>query len=126
MPVTVTTRATKGSKLSYTELDSNLTNLQDAVNIAKNEVLTVASTANLGVQRTVLANATGGNIDLSLPDPTVNTDVVYIIKKIDASVNTVTLLPDASETIDGAASVVLTTQYETVKVVCDGVNWFVI
>lgn len=50
---------------------------------------------------------------------------VFTIKKIDASAFTVTILPD-SGTLDGAANVVLTTQYQSVTIQTDGTNWFII
>jgi hypothetical protein len=50
---------------------------------------------------------------------------IFTIKKIDASAFTVTILP-ASGTIDGAANVVLTTQYQSVTIQTDGTNWYII
>ena len=46
------------------------------------------------------------------------------IKKIDTGADTVTLTPYAAEKIDGAASVVLTTQYDTVQVFTNGTHWY--
>jgi hypothetical protein len=48
------------------------------------------------------------------------------IKKIDSSGNTVTIDPDGSATIDGAATKVLTTQYEHTTIQYDGTNWHTI
>jgi len=50
---------------------------------------------------------------------------IFTIKKIDASAFTVTIVP-ASGTIDGAANVVLTTQYQSVTIQTDGTNWYII
>ena len=50
---------------------------------------------------------------------------LFTIKKIDASAFTVTIVPD-SGTIDGAANVVLTTQYQSVTIQTDGTNWYII
>jgi len=50
---------------------------------------------------------------------------IFTIKKIDASAFTVTIVP-ASGTLDGAANVVLTTQYESVTIQTDGTNWYII
>ena len=50
---------------------------------------------------------------------------LFTIKKIDASAFTVTIVP-ASGTIDGAANVVLTTQYQSVTIQTDGTNWYII
>ncbi len=74
----------------------------------------------------LLADATSGNITLTLPPAAANEGALVIVKKTDASVNTVTLEADGSETIDGTADKTLTTQYEKISVVCDGVEWWVI
>jgi len=48
----------------------------------------------------------------------------YTIKNI--GTGTVTINPDGAETIDGAASHALSTQYESVRIVCDGTEWWII
>ncbi|MAF42881.1 MAG: hypothetical protein CMI54_01755 [Parcubacteria group bacterium] len=44
-------------------------------------------------------------------------------KKIDSTINTVTLTPNGAETIDGAANVVLSGENAFVKITSDGTNW---
>jgi len=48
---------------------------------------------------------------------------VVTLKKIDSSSNAVTIDANSSETVDGALTVVLTSQYETTTLICDGSNW---
>lgn len=48
---------------------------------------------------------------------------VLNVKKIDSSANTVKVLPDGSETIDGAANKTTTTQYAVFRMQSDGANW---
>ncbi len=48
------------------------------------------------------------------------------IKKVDVSVNTVTVDGNASETIDGATTAVLTTQWESITIHCNGTAWFIL
>lgn len=50
---------------------------------------------------------------------------VMTLKKVDATANVLTVATD-SGTIDGAATYVVTTQYESVTVVFDGTDWWVI
>ena len=71
-------------------------------------------------------NAGGGNcIDNLLP--ATGSGRVRHVKKIDASANTVTVTPDGTDTIDGAANYVLTAQYESVTVQdCAVGTWYVI
>jgi len=52
----------------------------------------------------------------------------FHIKKIDSSANTVSIEPDdpGPELIDGAVSAIISTQYNSITVVSDGSNWFII
>jgi len=54
---------------------------------------------------------------------TVGDGFVITLKKIDSSSNAVTVDANSSETIDGALTVTLSTQYETTTLICDGSNW---
>jgi len=75
---------------------------------------------------TIYADATSGNIAVTLISAqwTPNT---YTIVKVDSSGNTVTVTPQGGQTINGASSVVLSAQYQKVKVAPKGgINtvWF--
>lgn len=59
-------------------------------------------------------NAVGGNMTVNLPAAIGNGRLVTI-KKIDASANTVTIDGSGAETIDGAATKVLTTQWQVIQ-----------
>jgi hypothetical protein len=74
--------------------------------------------------RTVLVNATVVARVINLPTAASARYRVYTIKKVDASVNTVTVDGSGAETIDGVATVVLTSQWESVTVQSDGTAWF--
>lgn len=71
---------------------------------------------------TILGNASGG-LTITLPDPTVNAGKIYFFKNINAT-GAMNVIPFAAETIDGASSMSLTTQYQSTGVQTDGVNWF--
>ncbi len=96
---------------------------------AKVRTVTTNYTVNTG-DSVILGNATSGNITITLPIPSGSWDsgnsasIVYNISKIDASVNTVTIAPYASETIGGDASFDLEYQNEVLTLVTDGTNWF--
>ena len=68
-------------------------------------------------------SATGGAMTINLPAAANHTGRVYVIKKTDSSANTVTIDGNASETIDGAATLVLSLQWDTAILWCDGLNW---
>lgn len=56
-----------------------------------------------------------------------NSGKQLIIKKTDSSLtNIITIDGNASETIDGATTKKLCTQYETMRIVCDGSNWHIV
>jgi hypothetical protein len=72
----------------------------------------------------ILADATAAAITMTLPATT--TSGPYWIKKIDSSLNHVTVATPGSETIDGAASFDLEHEDESITVTTDGANWFII
>jgi hypothetical protein len=74
----------------------------------------------------VLYDATGGASTVNLPAAASNTNAQITVKKVDASVNSVTIDGNLAETIDGALTQVLNAQYESITVVSDGSNWFII
>ena len=73
----------------------------------------------------VLADATAGAFTVTLPAVADSTDVWINVKKVDVSVNAVTVSSKATGLIDGAATKVLSTQYDSVDFYCDGSNWFI-
>ena len=95
-----------------------------ALTVAIREVS--ASGPVLGNDYIVLVDATSAAVTLDLPAAADNTGAIVVVKKIDSSVNTVTVEANASETIDGAANKALTTQYESITIVCDGTEWWII
>lgn len=76
--------------------------------------------------RTVLVTAAGGNRTETLPTAASAKWRKYTIKKTDATANTVTIDADGAETIDGALTVVLTAQWQSVTVQSDGTAWFIV
>jgi hypothetical protein len=93
------------------------------LSVAVNTALVAAD-----VNKVVLATAGVGGITITLPDPTLAGVIgrrIYI-KKVDAAVGLVTVDNFAAETIDGATSVAIASQYQTLEVVSDGTNWHII
>lgn len=72
-------------------------------------------------------DATSGNLVITLPPAAdVGANFTVAVKKSDSGSNTVTLDGNASETIDGSATLALSTQYNTTYVISNGTNWEVI
>ena len=78
----------------------------------------------LATDGTILGNTVGGNLICTLPTPVGIQGRKYTVKKIDAA-NTMTI-GTAAGTIDGAATISLTTIYDSITVISDNVNWWVI
>ncbi len=90
---------------------------------------TAAKTANYTATTSdyyIACDASGGSFTITLPAVSGNTGLQYHIKKKDSSGNTVTIDGNASETIDGATTKVINTQYETVGLICTGSEWDII
>jgi hypothetical protein len=73
-----------------------------------------------------LCDATGGNVTVTLPAAASSKGVRFHLKKTDASGNSCIFDGNASETIDGATTSSLTTQYSSRQIVCDGTGWQVL
>jgi hypothetical protein len=67
----------------------------------------------------------GSTVTITLPAAASNTGRVYHVKKLGTTANVV-VDGNASETIDGATTLTMTIQYESIKLVCDGSNWSII
>jgi hypothetical protein len=74
----------------------------------------------------ILCNASGA-INVTLPLPT-TAGRQLVIKDITglASTRNITILPHSSETIDGASSRVISTNYSSISVLSDSQNWYII
>jgi lysophospholipase L1-like esterase len=91
--------------------------------------ITVSKTAAYtltGADYTVLGDATSGAFSFTLPSATSTAGRIYIIKKTDASANAITVATSSSQTIDGATTYSLSTQYKRVQLQSDGTTWQII
>ncbi len=70
----------------------------------------------------VLANASSGTFTVTLP-ATPATGSTVTVKKVDSSINVVTVAPGAGATIDGDTSCVLTVYEAAASFMYDGTNW---
>ena len=73
----------------------------------------------------IIANDDAAAAVINLPAAASSEGLVYTVKKEGSSGN-ITVTGDGAETIDGSNTAVLTTQYESITVVCDGVEWWII
>lgn len=89
--------------------------------------LVTGTTTLVETDRTVLADATGGAFTVTLPAAADLVGVELVVKRINGGGNAVTLQgATAGETIDGAVSIALNSQYEIRRVQSDGLVWHVV
>jgi hypothetical protein len=74
----------------------------------------------------VRADATGGAFTVTLPSAAAVPGLRLTFKKIDASANAVTISRAGTNTIDGATTKTLTTQYQTLSLQSNGTGWDVL
>lgn len=79
-----------------------------------------------GTHNTVGVDASGAAKVITLPAAASNTGREYNISKRDASANTVTIDANVAELINGAATVVISAQYDSYTIRCDGIGWWII
>jgi hypothetical protein len=72
----------------------------------------------------LICDAAGGAIVLTLPPAALVAGRIYVFKRINAGANTVTVDAYASETIDGAATHVLSPQWNSINISSNGTAWF--
>ena len=87
-----------------------------------------SSTTTIAITDDVIfADATTASYTINLPTAVGNSGKVYEFRRTDTDwSNTVTIDPNAAETIGGSATTTLDTDGETLKVVSDGSNWLII
>lgn len=74
----------------------------------------------------ILADAAPVNIRVQLPKAEEMKHHTLIVKKIDASANTVTIEGNYPEQIDGAATLAIATQYLAKQIYSDGLKWWIV
>ncbi len=115
---------TNGNQNTYRDL--KLRNFLGTGNLATGIAAKTSSytlTANDG---TVTADATSGAITLTLPAVSGCNGRIYVLKRLNSGANAVTVAANAAETIDGANTVTLGSQYSTLIIQgnADGTAWF--
>jgi hypothetical protein len=74
----------------------------------------------------LLFDVSGGTFTTTLPTAVGAAGKEYILKKTDSSLTHVTIATTSAQTIDGASTATLYTQYESIRVMSNGANWEVI
>lgn len=85
-----------------------------------------ATTAIVSSDFAIIADSTSGAITVSLPPAATADGRIFFVKRVNAGANNVTIDPFGAETIDGAATLALTTQWAKAQFISNGTAWFVI
>jgi len=96
-----------------------------AIESVDTETITTGTTLD-DTHYVILVNATSAAVTVTLPAVASNSGRIYYIKKIDSSANAVTIDGNASETIDDSTTKVLSAQYDSVTIACDGTEWWIL
>lgn len=118
----------EGTGVTIVRTDANTITITATGSASVLDMPTSSKTANYTVVSgdqgyLIKADATSGAITITLPAAATAGDGFTIaVKKMDSS-NNVVIDGDGSETIDGALTYTLSTQYDAVFIQCDGSNW---
>jgi hypothetical protein len=74
----------------------------------------------------IFANATSGNVTITLPAASSTAGYRFYVKRIDNATNTCTIACSGADTLDGQSTVALNVQYMSMTVVTDGSAWYII
>lgn len=106
-----------------------VTVLAGSAGLATNTTPVVSVSANYSASinpEAILVNASGGSRTITLPLAGGKSGYTYVIKKTDTSTNTVIIDPTGSETIDGALTMTISTQNQSISAISDGTAWYAI
>lgn len=123
---TIATDLATNTTRAITEADVRgvFTNLLDSLYGQWNHTAITADTTLDTDNVFVTVDCTSGNVTITLPSAaTLTAGRYFVIQRIDGSVNTVTIDADGAETINGAATKAIASQWDGIRVVCDGTNW---
>jgi hypothetical protein len=114
--------------LYYMDDDGNEYNLITASLVGVKTPITNVSTNHTItlLNGTIIVDASVGPVTITLPTVLSANEYIFRVKKKDVSSNAVIIDAAGAETIDGASTYSLYTQYETITVQSDGTQWWII
>jgi hypothetical protein len=120
------TAQTIGSATLQTLLGTTARRYADVVTAGINlgqRTVTAASVTVAQSDYSIFADATSNAITVNLPAAASHAGRVFVVVKTDAGANAVTVDPNASETINGATTLALPTQWSRCVIQSNGTNW---
>lgn len=89
--------------------------------------IVVTAAVVMGVEdRMLLVDSNAAAFSVTLPPVSEAVGHMYRIKRTNTSLNQITVITPGAETLDGKADFLLDKQWDSVTVVSDGSNWFIL
>lgn len=114
-----------GSDGQYLKANSSTATGLEWASVSNNLTIVSKTTTYTAVTTddVILCDTSGGAWTLSLFAASGNSGKVLRIKKTTNDFTQLTIDPNSTETIDGATTTTIDTQFETLVIICDGTNW---
>lgn len=93
--------------------------------IKKQTAISSAASIQLN-EEVILLDSSSAAMTMGLPPASIMPGKVFILKKTSSDFNKITIDAYGSETINGATTTTLMTQYEGIKIFSDGSNWIIL
>lgn len=106
------------TSLALTQSVANFAGSVTAVNFAASPY------TGLATDEVILCDVTAGAIAITLPPPVARKTIKFLDIVGLAGTNNIVISQNAAETLDGATSITLDSNYEALTLISDGTNWF--
>lgn len=103
-----------------------LSGLDVNTSVSTGAITTVTGNATLDATNYMVLVDNASNAVITLPAAASVTRREYVVKKISTNSATVTIDPNGSELIDGAATYTLNSSYVSIKLKSDGTSWYIL
>ena len=118
----------KQGEVNADRLNQSMADLSQVVNApARDAVTTVDAAYTVEFEDgLILADSTGGALTVTLPLAATMTGRVVTVKRVNGGGNNVTIARSGSDTLDGATSLTLSSQYQSYTLQSDGsAGWWI-
>jgi hypothetical protein len=122
--LTGTIQLISGTNITLSQVGQAIT--INSVGVGSNSITTVTTTYTANTFNIIQADATTGPFTVTLPIAASSTGKEYTLKKIDSSMNAVTIHGNGAEIIDGSNTQLLNTQWSSLTVISNGTSWIII
>lgn len=115
-----------GGKIIISDSGIQFTDTVSGSGIDSIVVVTASTNVLASVGNAYMMDCSSGDLTVTLPKPSESANAKFIVKKLDATANNLNLVISdvATDNIDGATASTISTQYDSITVLCDGVSSF--